>query len=464
MLFNSFEYFLLLFFAIVLFRKITNSSYKVWFLLATSYFVYALWGIGFLILLIFTTFIGFLFSFKVSPTQSKNARIWLTGGICLLICCLAYFKSANFLIYGSSNRILIPIGISFYSLQIISYWVDIYHGQIKPEESISKFSLYVAFFPQILAGPIERASALIPQFDDFKIKGIDFYIGFKLILIGLFQKVIVADKLALLVDPVYNNCQSFNGTMILLATIGFSFQIYCDFSGYTKIALGSARLFGIKLSQNFDRPYLATGAKDFWNRWHISLSKWFRDYVYFPLGGNRKTKLRWALNILIVFLISGFWHGIGITFMLWGLGHALFYLIDTYLKEQDWKIKIPKLVSQILTFSCVTFLWCFFRANSFNDAYYICSQITTLFDFEEIQFYSSHFFEISKLNLYSLGLILMFWGSFIIMDSSQFLTKFISRPLLSQPKFEDLFLINFILFLLIVFGDWGGEQFIYFQF
>lgn len=396
--------------------------------------------------------------------SSKSTK-WFVFGVFLQVIILLFFKVSGLTFSASKNTFLIPVGISFYSFQILSYYSDIKNKRLLPERNVIKFALYISFFPQILAGPIERASQLIPQFDSINFKKSNVYIGAKFILVGLFRKVIVADKLALIVDPIYNNPSHFNGLILIMGTLLFSIQIYCDFSGYTNIAIGSAKFFGIELSKNFNKPYLAKSVKEFWKRWHITLSEWFRDYVYIPLGGNERTGLKRISVIFTVFGLSGIWHGFGLTFLLWGGLHALFYLVEEVIRRKiTTPFRMPDFFKVITTFLLVSFLWIFFRSQSVADAYHIVSKILhikyLILSSEEI----SYFNEVSGLNTYSLTIVLIILCLFFLVDFFKIDDKFTLRKISTTPTVSDFIFIDAIIVLLIFLGDWGGESFIYFQF
>jgi D-alanyl-lipoteichoic acid acyltransferase DltB (MBOAT superfamily) len=316
--------------------------------------------------------LGLLFSFKYLNFFSESTR--------------SIFNHFNIFVNIPTFNILLPVGISFYTFQTLSYTIDVYKGKLNAEKHLGIFALYVSFFPQLVAGPIERSSRLLPQFYkkfDFDYNNVTN--GLKLIVWGLFKKMVVADRLAILVDKIYNNPSHYNGISFLIATFFFSFQIYCDFSGYSDIAIGAAQTMGYKLMDNFFRPYHSKSISEFWRRWHISLSTWFRDYLYIPLGGNKVTKIRWYYNILITFLISGLWHGANWTFVVWGGLHGFYMLFGDWTKNIRQKLvsisgleKFPsalKYLRLIITFSLVCFAWIFFRAKNITDAFYIAKHL-----------------------------------------------------------------------------------------
>lgn len=329
--FNSIEYIFFLVFVLLLFYLL-NSKWQRIVLLAASYFFYSYWNVKYLFLIIGITLISYEAA-KLMDKNPPNRRKLLIGGITILVLILFTFKYLNFFMDVLFNiartdrtkigidcfNIILPVGISFYIFQAISYIVDVYKGTVLAEKSLLSYALYITFFPQLVAGPIERAENIIPQFrgkhnfDYEKITN-----GIIFIVWGLFKKMVIADELAVYVDAVYGNVTRYAGFTLVIATVMFALQIYCDFSGYSDIAIGSAKMFGVDLMKNFKAPYLADSVHEFWKRWHISLSQWLRDYIYIPLGGGRKGKMRTNINLLIVFLISGLWHGADLTYVIWG--------------------------------------------------------------------------------------------------------------------------------------------------
>jgi D-alanyl-lipoteichoic acid acyltransferase DltB (MBOAT superfamily) len=326
------------------------------------------------LLLSLTTNLGLLFTFKYFNFFNEALR---------------QFSSWFDLSYRlPALNVLLPVGISFYTFQTLSYTIEVYLGRQKPERHLGIFALYVAYFPQLVAGPIERPQNLLPQLKtkaDFDYTRV--VEGLRLILWGMFKKVVIADRLALVVDSVYNKPGEFSGPALTIATVFFGFQIYCDFSGYSDIAIGTARVMGHKLMQNFNHPYAANSISDFWKRWHISLSTWFKDYLYIPLGGSRVRTLRFSLNIMIIFVISGLWHGANWTFLLWGAIHGMYYLTSWATRNircraaqaVHWE-RFPRLHNffrVIITFSLVSFAWIIFRANSISDAWLIITRLAS---------------------------------------------------------------------------------------
>jgi D-alanyl-lipoteichoic acid acyltransferase DltB (MBOAT superfamily) len=403
MLFNSIEFAFFLPLVFIgywfIFRK------PIWaqnlFLLAASYFFYGWWDWRFLSLIAFSSLVDFWVGLRLARVRRKESRkLLLATSILVNIGFLGFFKYFNFFADNFSEaftllgrplevsrlNVILPVGISFYTFQTLSYTIDIYRRKLEPTRDPIAFFAYVSFFPQLVAGPIERASNLLPQF--FHIRKFDYgqaVDGLRQILWGLFKKVVIADNCAFIVDQVYGNPAEFSGSAMLLATVFFAFQIYGDFSGYSDIAIGTARLFGFRLMQNFAYPYFSRDIAEFWRRWHISLSTWFRDYLYIPLGGSRGSRLEQVRNVFLIFLVSGFWHGANWTFIVWGALHACFFLpllmINRNRKHLDIVASdriIPSgraMGSMLATFALVTLAWVFFRAENVEQAFFMLSEI-----------------------------------------------------------------------------------------
>jgi D-alanyl-lipoteichoic acid acyltransferase DltB (MBOAT superfamily) len=400
MTFNSIVYFLFLPAVYVIFFY-TGERWRWAVLLAASaYFYYALDVQYLLPVLLLTSGINYVAGILLSiPKLNGKRKTVLWSGIAVNLLILVSLKYISFLtnslktIFSAlswnisiyTNETLLSIGVSFYIFQAISYLIDIYRKKENPERHFGYFVLYLSFFPKLLQGPIERAGSLLPQlraryiFDYENMRA-----GLLMILGGLFKKLVLADRLALYVNPVYDNVNSYSGTIFVIATYLYALQLYFDFSGYTDIALGSARMFNIKLTQNFNSPYQSTSIADFWRRWHISLSTWLRDYLYIPLGGNRAGSFRRCYNLLIVFLLCGLWHGASWSFIVWGLMHGI-YLITSVLYTSirrtlynriGLKSSFIIMIWQwFLTFNLVSFAWIFFRANTLSDAWYIVTHL-----------------------------------------------------------------------------------------
>ncbi len=400
MLFNSLE-FAYFFPLVVLFFFGIPHRFRWMLLLAASYYFYMCWKPEYALLLMLSTGISYGTGILMGRTEVKARRkAYLITSLVGNLGILFWFKYADFvnesfratfqhfnIFYGVPVfHIILPVGISFFVFQSLSYSFDVYRGQRESEKHLGIFALYVAFFPQLVAGPIERSTRLLPQF--FQKQNFDYQRvtdGLKLMLWGLFKKVVIADRLAVVVDHVYSNPAGQSGSALLIATYFFAFQIYCDFSGYSDMAIGGAKIMGFDLMKNFNRPYASLSVAEFWRRWHISLSTWFKDYLYFPLGGNRVAKSRWYANVFAVFLVSGLWHGANWTYVIWGALHG-FYLVFA-LASENIRAKAASLLNMekfptfhktiriFITFHLVLLAWVFFRADSLSDAIYILTHI-----------------------------------------------------------------------------------------
>ena len=394
MLFNSFQF--LIFFPIVLLvYYILPNKIKYLWLLVSSYYFYMCWNAKYALLILASTVVTYLTGLlleKVKESDKNEERKsslkkWVVaGGFTINLGILFYFKYVNFTLglltqaFAKINieinmpvfDIILPVGISFYTFQALSYTMDVYRNEIYAEKNFFRYALFVSFFPQLVAGPIERSKNLLiqlalPKKFDFE-KARD---GFLLMIWGYFLKVVLADRIAIFVDTVYGDYQTFSGWYIAVATILFAIQIYCDFSGYSTIAMGAAEILGINLMENFDAPYLSTSVADFWRRWHISLTSWFKDYLYIPLGGSRKGKIRKYVNKLIVFLISGLWHGANLSFVIWGGLNGLYQIVGEILQPvRDRTVSVLRLnrdsighkaFKGLITFILVDLTWIFFR-------------------------------------------------------------------------------------------------------
>jgi alginate O-acetyltransferase complex protein AlgI len=401
MLFNSFE-FIVFFLCISLAYFALPFRFRWMLLLVGSYFFYMCWRWEYVFLIAGETLINYLCGLAIDRSSTpKLRRLFLVVGVTASLGILGFFKYADLVgeslwqlvaVFGDRGpysllHIALPVGISFFTLQAVGYTIDVYRGHLRAEYHLGKFALYISFFPQLLAGPIARASHLLEQFDRQNRFEVDRTMaGAKLMLWGLFKKAVIADRLAVYVSQIYASPEDYSGATLALATYCYAFQIYCDFSAYSDIAIGAAKVLGYDLMQNFRLPYFATTIPEFWARWHISLSTWFRDYLYIPLGGNRCSSSRFCFNILVVFLVSGLWHGAHWTFVIWGLLHGLYYLvyrvlekpvgrIVSYLRVPEW---VAAAIGMVVTFHMVCFAWVFFRADSVRQAIYICRSIVEL--------------------------------------------------------------------------------------
>ncbi|MBF0229090.1 MAG: MBOAT family protein [Desulfamplus sp.] len=409
MLFNSLSF--ALFFILLTGLHFSLPHRFRWILiLAASYYFYMCWNVGYILLIATSTLITWYAGLKIEGALSnKRKKHFLIASLVANLGALLFFKYFNFFttslfqISAKFNlftgyeapllHIMLPVGISFYTFQTVSYTIDIYQGKIEPEKHLGIFALYVAFWPRIVAGPIERAGKLIPQFR--KVISFDYSNttdALRLVLWGMIKKVVIADQLAVYVNQVFDNCGDYTGFPLIIASIFFTIQIYCDFSGYSDMAIGTAKVMGYELTENFRHPYFAASLREFWQRWHISLSTWFRDYVYIPLGGKRVVKWRFYYNLFITFLVSGLWHGANWTFVIWGGLHGLYLIIENIVEEffsnifkTTWNsienTTFYKAIRVAITLFLVNYAWIFFRANTVSDAFSITGKMF-IFDFK----------------------------------------------------------------------------------
>ncbi len=487
MLFNSMRF--LLFFTIVMATYFAIPCRFRWmWLLGASYYFYMAWKPAYVILIITTTLITYYTGIQMGgiAARSKRKKI-LIFSLFFNIGFLFVFKYYNFfndslsiffhqygLSYGSpALDVLLPVGISFYTFKNLSYAIDVYRGNQTPEKHPGHFALYVAFFPQLLAGPIERATRFLPQLcERFDFDGQRVSQGLKLMLWGLFQKMVIADNLAPLVDSVYNNPSHQSGVGLVLATLLFAFQIYCDFAGYSDIAIGAAKVIGFTTMENFSRPYFSKSIPEFWRRWHISLSTWFRDYLYIPMGGNRVSIPRWYFNLFIVLLICGLWHGANWTFIVWGGLHGIYLVFSAFtrnIREKIHKImgldKAPRVhqyLKVMVTFLLVCFAWIFFRANSISDAIIILSRLLTGWDgilsldvFKSIPVWEPLKFELVT-GVVSIGILIL---AHLLQTRWSIIQVLSQKPIwVRWPAYYS------VLTAILLFGNFEGKQFLYFQF
>jgi D-alanyl-lipoteichoic acid acyltransferase DltB (MBOAT superfamily) len=479
MLFNSLAF--VIFFPIVATLYFLLPHRARWAMLLFASCVFYMAFIPKYILILATTIVVDYFAgIQIEKSEGRRRKLFLILSIVSNIGFLAFFKYANFI--GENINalasflhwnysipalaIILPIGLSFHTFQALSYIIEVYRGKQKAERHFGIYALYVMFFPQLVAGPIERPQNLLPQFHATQtFNRARVASGLRLMLWGFFKKMVVADTLASGVNVIFNNPHDFGGTSLLIATIFFAFQIYCDFSGYSDIALGAARVLGFTLMQNFNDPYHARSISDFWKRWHISLSTWFRDYLYIPLGGNRVSTLRNYLNLVIVFTVSGLWHGANWTFIVWGALHGT-YLVTALLLAQ-WRARagvtirthislLENALSIITTFSLVSLGWIFFRATSLHDALYI---VTHLFSGLTMSDYALTLTKGRTWLLYALSAIVIMEGIQILKKNDRAVAFFLTRPAALRYSIYALMVLAILLS-----GNTNENQFIYFQF
>ncbi|MCE2612440.1 MBOAT family protein [Flavobacteriaceae bacterium D16] len=473
MIFNSITFLLFLPLVFILYWSLKDKRlvYQNALLLISSYVFYGWWDWRFLGLIAFSTIVDFITGRVISKSESKRKKkAYLFISVFSNLGLLGFFKYYNFFVSSFEQmlldlglsfdtwtlQIILPIGISFYTFQTLSYTIDIYKGRIKHTNDFLSFAVFVSFFPQLVAGPIERASHLLPQFHkkrNFEYN--DAINGLSLIAYGFFKKIVIADRLAIYVNSVFSDIDNANTISLILGVTFFSFQIYADFSGYSLIARGVSKLLGFDLMVNFNRPYLATNIPDFWRRWHISLSTWFRDYLYIPLGGNRVSLLRNYNNLLIVFLVSGLWHGANWTFVVWGGLHGIYQIIyiqsKRLFKFNQQENFILKMFNIIFVFSLVTFTWIFFRAENVQQAFQIINKLLEFnFSFNLAQISA----EKGPFNLLlSIFSIILLYASYLLPKNLDFKNE------------RQSVLFNTITILIIfLIGVNGKTEFIYFQF
>ncbi len=434
---------------------------------------------AYILILFFVITIDYIAGIAIANAQGQRRKLFLLLSLAGNIGVLALFKYFNFLnanLAGLAGAIgwnypipmldlILPIGLSFHTFQSMSYTIEVYRGRYPAEKHPGIFALYVMFYPQLVAGPIERPYNLLPQlhraqhFDYQRVTD-----GLKLMVWGFFKKLVIADRIADFVNPIYNHPTEHHGFALILATALFAYQIYCDFSGYSDIAIGSAQVMGFKLMQNFNRPYYAKSIGEFWRRWHISLSSWFRDYLYIPLGGNRVPAWRHYFNVMTVFLISGLWHGANWTFVIWGGLHGAYLLIETWTESARTRLvhaiglnKFPnalKLVQVTITFALVSFAWIFFRANSLNDAIYIATHLITLDVLNLANVFT--FLNMTKVAL----------AAIVVLEIVQLVQRrgSLRAMIAAQPTWVRWAIYYLLVMSILLLGKFAEQKFIYFQF
>ncbi|MEZ4811225.1 MAG: MBOAT family O-acyltransferase [Allomuricauda sp.] len=484
MLFNSLDYFIFLPVVFTVFWLLGRGRSKIQngILLIASYVFYGWWDYRFLSLIILSTLVDYVVGKAIHATSEQKIKTrWLWVSIVFNIGLLGFFKYFDFFVDSFVNafsfagvtienvwtlNIILPVGISFYTFQTLSYSLDVYRGKLRPTDDLLAFATYVGFFPQLVAGPIERASNLLPQIEGVKrFKYEQAVEGLKLMLWGFFKKVAIADTLALMVDDIFANYATYPSTTLILGTIFFGFQIYCDFSGYSDIAIGTAKLFGVELMSNFKFPYFSRSIAEFWRRWHISLSTWFRDYLYIPMGGSRASRPLAIRNIFVIFLVSGFWHGANWTFVVWGLYHALLFLPLFHFNANRNYLEAPNIFSSGKTFVVegtqilVTFLlvmvgWVFFRSGTLTDAMVYLQRM--FFGFTHWEYH--HPLGYRMVDFFALLAFFLIYEYRIRKDER--------NPFKFKSKYVRFAMYTLVVFLLLLFYDdtMNNRTFVYFQF
>lgn len=475
MIFNSIEFLIFLPIVFILYWFVFKKNIRLQnlFVVVASYFFYGWWDWRFLFLIAFTSFCswgsGLLIKKKQDDDKPKAALAINVANIVINLLILGIFKYYNFFIDSFFDilptlrndhlliKVILPVGISFYTFQALSYTIDVYRNKIEPTKDIIAFFAFVSFFPQLVAGPIERATNLLPQFQQKRTfdyaSAVD---GCRQMLWGFFKKMVVADNCAVFVDKIWNDIPAYSGSTLLVAAILFSFQIYCDFSGYSDIAIGTAKLFGIKLKRNFNVPYFSRDIAEFWRRWHISLTTWFRDYIYIPLGGSRVSKAKVVRNTFIIFLVSGFWHGANWTFIVWGAFHAFLFL-PLILRGKNRKYTdivaanrimptFKELAQMSFTFILAALGWIIFRSDNISQTMQIFNSI-----------FSTSLFQMPVLSKTFIFVLVMLVVEWINRDKEHPFQINIKSKILRH-------LIYYAIMLTIVLFSGNQETFIYFQF
>jgi alginate O-acetyltransferase complex protein AlgI len=484
MLFNSLQF--AIFFPIVtLLYFLLPQKLRVPLLLVASCVFYMAFVPKYILILIVLILIDYTAGLFIESAEGRRRKALLVVSLCANVSMLAFYKYFNFVNDNvaalahmldwnysvSSLKVILPIGLSFHTFQSMSYTIEVYRGHVKAERSLWVFALYVLFYPQMVAGPIERPQNLLHQFrEHHRFTRENFIAGMQLMATGFFKKIVIADRVALVVNSVYAHPGTASGLQLLTATWLFAVQIYCDFAGYTEIARGAAKVMGFDLMVNFNRPYLATSISDFWRRWHISLSTWFRDYLYYPLGGNRRGVARTCFNLSVVFLVSGVWHGANWTFIVWGALHALFitsYVITTGPRERmlqsmgDGGRKLASIAAWLLTLNLVVLAWVFFRAASMSDAMLVLGRIFT--DFGASTTSDAHpGLDSSQFGI-AVALIAILFALEWLSARKSMWTRIAEQPRWIRWSAYYSFGIAFAI-LLLVSPQHGPQPFVYFQF
>jgi len=452
-------------------------------LLVSSYYFYMSWNVKYVVLILFTTGVSYAGAVLIEKFQEKSVkRMLLIGAVGASLLVLFFFKYFDFAqntlirflqsfaieLHPVTLALMLPVGISFYTFQTLSYVIDVYKGEVKAERNFFKYAAFISFFPQLVAGPIERTKNLLPQIDGehhFTYERGSY--GMKLMAWGFFKKLVIADNLAVFVDAVFEDVAEYHGFALVLAILFFSLQIYCDFSGYSDIAIGTAKLFDIDLMTNFKSPYFSASIKEFWRRWHISLSSWFRDYIYIPMGGNRVSKVRGMFNVLVTFTLSGLWHGAAFTYIVWGGLHGLMQCVENLLFPKKKKAMMQEPPDRGFTwwlkvavvFCLVAGAWCFFRAGSLKEALYVFAHMTDGLR-QPLTYLSTgvHAFDTRAIKQMIFPVLLLAVYDYAALDGDPLLK--LGR--LPAPARKAVY-YGFLLMVLLL-ASFNSQEFVYFQF
>ncbi len=472
MTFVSIEFLVLFLFTALIFYRCNGNKPKQILLLGVSYIFYAWWDVRFLLLLIIQTYICYFLAAKIQQ-ESRNSirKRYCIVGVIISLLILGFFKYYNFFMETLKNvfqlkrteviYIILPIGISFYTFQAISYLIDVYRMKIEAREEYIKVALYISFFPQLVAGPIVRAEDFLPQCDEehwIKKKNVE--VALQIFLFGLFKKVVIADRLAVCVDSVFAVPNAYDTVSVIMAVFSYSIQIYCDFSGYSDMAIAIARFFGYDLCKNFDVPYISRNPSEFWKRWHISLSSWLLDYLYIPLGGNRKGRCRTYINLIFTMILGGLWHGASWHFVIWGGLHGIALAVHKLFREwkskrchifqNKWVSYMSSTISMIMTYCFVTICWIFFRTQDLTTAYMILKRMFHLYN------------GIHYIYIFSVVYGLLVFGVHMIVLKRNSGNGY--YPIIDLSKFRNKFLLCLLIWIIVIFSYDGDNAFIYFQF
>lgn len=494
MLFNSLN-FLIFFPIVVLIYFIIPKKIRYVWLLVASYYFYMCWNTKYALLIGVSTLITYISGLVIGKCQKGwSKKLVVAFSFISNLGILIFYKYFDFILdninvvlqkcdmqlISNPFDIILPVGISFYTFQALSYTMDVYRKEIEPEKNPLKYALFVSFFPQLVAGPIERSKNLLNQvknIEKIKLWNYDRVAhGFVLMVFGMFQKMVIADRISIFVDSVYQNLHAVGTVETIFAAVGFSIQIYCDFAAYSTIAIGAAKVMGFELMENFDTPYFATSIKEFWRRWHISLSSWFKDYLYIPLGGNRKGKVRKYINIMITFLVSGLWHGASWNYVIWGGLHGMYQVVGEviapvrkkiinvlHINERVFSYKFGQI---LFTFSLTSLTWVFFRAETIKEALYFFKRMFTAWN--PWVFFNEGLYNFGldrvEVNILFTSLIVMFLVELLKYFKKQKISEF----LMEQNLWFRWIVIMCLIISCVVYGEYGisfdSNQFIYFQF